>query len=66
MPPSTNWAMNEVHFQYGSLKNPTFAGGGSTNTFTLTWPPVSRLGFLDSFCFVDARAPEVGARDLYV
>lgn len=65
-PRGTNWAINELHFQFGRLKNPTFAGGGSSDTYTVTWQHVSRWGFLDNFWFVDARAPKGGERDIYL
>lgn len=65
-PPGTNGAINEIHFQYGNLKNPTFAGGGSTKTITVTWQHASRWEFFDSFWFVDARAPEGGEKDIYL
>lgn len=59
-------ARNELHFQYGKLKNPSFAGGGSTVHRTFTWQHSSQWNYGDSFFFVDQRNPKGGNTDIYI
>lgn len=62
---AADWAINELHLQYGNLKNPVFAGGGSSKTFTITWQHASQWKIFDSFWFVDQRNFKSGGSDLY-
>lgn len=48
------WSTNEVHYQYGLLKAPTFAGGAEANTNILTFQHASGWKYVDLFFFVDA------------
>ncbi len=58
-------SITEAHIQYGSLANPTFAGGGHTQTWTATLQHVTAWRFGDLFYFVDFINPEGGSLDVY-
>ena len=48
-----NRSINELHYQYGKLDTPSFAGGGSANTHILTFQHASGWAYGDTFLFVD-------------
>ncbi len=48
-----DWSINELHYQYGKLDTPNFAGGGSANTQVLTFQHASGWTYGDTFLFVD-------------
>lgn len=58
-------SLTEVHLQYGTLKNPEFAGGGNLDTFTTTLHHASTWGAADLFLFVDLQNFEGGDSDIY-
>jgi len=47
------WRATEVHFQYGKLEAPTFAGGQSSDTQVLTFQHRSEWEYGDNFFFMD-------------
>lgn len=51
--PARAAGVNEIHLQYGNLRNITAAGGGSTETFIITWQHASEWRYGNSFFFVD-------------
>lgn len=55
----------EGHLLFGSLKNPSFAGGGSTDTWTATVQHASGWALGDLFFFFDVINPEEGSFDIY-
>ena len=70
--PATLWttpvfgqSTTEGHVLYGSLKNPSFAGGGSTDTWTATMQHASGWARGDLFFFFDMINPEDGSFDIY-
>ena len=48
-----DWSRTELHFQYGNLAVPTFAGGGDAEHFIYTLQHVSGWKYGDNFFFVD-------------
>jgi nucleoside-specific outer membrane channel protein Tsx len=50
---AADWSVNEIHYQRGDLKAPSFAGGGSSVTDILTVQHASGWGIGDLFFFVD-------------
>jgi len=62
---AADWSSTELQFQYGRLDNPTFAGGGSTDTQIYTIQHASGWKYGDNFFFVDFSMPENGGVDAY-
>ncbi len=69
---STLWATpalaqstTEAHLLFGSLKNPSFAGGGTTDTWTATVQHASSWALGDLFFFFDMINPEDASLDMY-
>lgn len=63
-----DWSVNEVHFQYGVLDTPNFAGGGNSTHFIYTLQHASGWKYGDNFFFVDllnARSPSFQNKDAY-
>lgn len=51
---AADWGINEVHYQYGDLKTPTFVnGGGSNQTHVLTFQHASAWAYGTNFMFID-------------
>ena len=48
-----SWSTTEIHFQYGNLDTPGFAGGGDADTFITTLQHASSWKFIDNFFFID-------------
>jgi nucleoside-specific outer membrane channel protein Tsx len=48
-----DWSISELHYQYGKLDTPNFAGGGSSTTHILTFQHASGWAYGDNFLFVD-------------
>lgn len=61
-----NWSLNEVHFQYGSLKNTAFTGGGADDNFIVTWNHASLWQGLETFVFVDHISRKGAGSDIYM
>ena len=59
------WTINEAHFKYGELKIPTFAGGGSQKTRTLTWQHASGWRYGDNYFFVDFINADKTGSDIF-
>jgi nucleoside-specific outer membrane channel protein Tsx len=47
------WAKTELHYQYGRLDTPEFAGGGRENTHILTFQHASGWKYGDNYTFID-------------
>ena len=47
------WSNTEAHFMYGNYDTPTFAGGGSDDTFALQLQHASRWKYGNNFFFVN-------------
>lgn len=47
------WSITELHYQYGKLDAPSFAGGGSVGTHILTLQHASGWKYGDTFLFID-------------
>lgn len=63
--PALAQSTTEAHLLFGSLKNPGFAGGGSTDTWTATVQHASGWAFGDLFFFFDMINPEDASLDIY-
>lgn len=50
---AADWGINEVHYQYGDLSTPTFAGGGTNLTHVLTFQHASAWKYGTNFMFID-------------
>lgn len=50
-----DFQISEMHLQYGTLKNPGFAGGGSFDAFIVTAVHSSKWGPADIFFFADLQ-----------
>jgi len=48
-----DWSRTELHFQYGNLAVPTFAGGGDAEHFIYTLQHASGWQYGDNYFFVD-------------
>ncbi|MBM4055547.1 MAG: nucleoside-binding protein [Planctomycetes bacterium] len=48
-----DWSITELHYQYGILDTPTFAGGGNAATHILTLQHASGWKYGDNFIFID-------------
>ena len=48
-----DWSITEIHYQYGTLDTPEFAGGGDEKTDILTLQHSSSWKYGDNFFFVD-------------
>lgn len=53
-----DWSKLEVHYQYGTLDTPEFAGGGDEETEIWTVQYAGSWKYGDNFFFVDL--PEIG------
>ena len=63
-----DWSRTELHFQYGNLAVPTFAGGGDAEHFIYTLQHASGWKYGDNYFFVDtldARNSEFQDFDTY-
>lgn len=58
-----DWNVTELHFQYGNLDVPTFAGGGHEQTFILTLQHASGWQYGENFFFIDYVQNEFGVED---
>ena len=58
-----DWTVTELHFQYGNLDVPTFAGGGHEKTFILTLQHASGWKYGENFFFIDYVQDEFGRED---
>ncbi len=58
-----DWSVTELHFQYGNLDVPTFAGGGHEQTFILTLQHASGWKYGENFFFIDFVRDEFGVED---
>ena len=47
------WSTTELHYQYGNLDTPAFAGGGNAETHILTFQHASGWKYGDNFTFID-------------
>ena len=63
--PALAQSTTEAHLLFGSLKNPGFAGGGSTDTWTATVQHASGWAFGDLSFFFDMINPEDASLDIY-
>jgi nucleoside-specific outer membrane channel protein Tsx len=50
---AAEWSVNEVHFLYGTLDAPGFAGGGNADTAVLTFQHSSAWKYGSNFLFID-------------
>lgn len=50
---AADWSTTELHYQYGNLDSPGFAGGGDTPTTVLTFQHASGWKYGDNFFFID-------------
>lgn len=48
-----DWSITEIHYQYGTLDIPEFAGGGDEDTKILTFQHAGGWKYGDNFFFVD-------------
>ncbi len=48
-----HWMNNEIHYQYGDLDTPEFAGGSSENTHIITFQHADGWKYGDNFFFID-------------
>ncbi len=62
---AVEWTINEAHFKYGELKIPTFAGGGSQKTRTLTWQHASGWRYGDNYFFIDFIDADKTGSDIF-
>jgi nucleoside-specific outer membrane channel protein Tsx len=65
---SAEWSNTEVHFQYGTLDVPTFAGGGDAKHAIVTLQHASGWKYGDNFFFVDflnSDNPQFQDSDVY-
>lgn len=61
---SLEWSTTELHFQYGTLDVPTFAGGGSADHLIYTLQHASGWKYGNNFLFVDTLdSQEQGFQD---
>lgn len=63
--PAHGQSTTEAHLLFGSLKNPSFAGGGSTDTWTATVQHASGWVLGDLFFFFDMVNAEDASLDIY-
>lgn len=63
--PALGQSTTEAHVLFGSLKNPSFTGGGSTDTWTATVQHASGWAFGDLFVFFDLVNSEDASLDIY-
>ena len=66
---AADWSTTELHYQYGHLRAPEFAGGASASTHILTLQHASGWAFGDVFFFVDSlhdkKQDTINDHDLY-
>lgn len=66
---AADWSKTELHYQYGELLAPEFAGGAEAPTHILTLQHASGWGFGDVFFFVDSlhdrHRDTINDHDLY-
>lgn len=58
-----DWSVTELHFQYGNLEVPNFAGGGREDTLIITLQHASGWKYGDNFFFIDYVNDEFGRED---
>lgn len=58
-----DWSVTELHYQYGNLDVPEFAGGGREKTSILTLQHASGWKYGDNFFFIDYVQDEFGRGD---
>ncbi len=62
---SLDWHTTELHFQYGELDIPSFAGGGSEHVTTVTFQHANGWKYGDNFLFVDVIEASKQGHDVY-
>lgn len=67
-PAFIKWSTTELHYQYGNLDTPEFAGGGNEDTHIVTLQHASGWKYGDNFFFVDfldGDNPNFNNNDVY-